>query len=104
MLFVQKKLIMVGSCKTLSTIPLLKLLIEKVEEQSGILNVSQKDIKIQEPIVEQNNKFWRYSWFINFGYFSHYKTKWKLVFFFVFLFFKYDWNMYIILKVFCNYL
>lgn len=57
MLFVQKKLIMVGSCKTLSTIPLLKLLIEKVEEQSGILNVSQKDIKIQEPIVEQNNKF-----------------------------------------------
>ncbi|XP_021612067.1 DNA replication ATP-dependent helicase/nuclease JHS1 isoform X4 [Manihot esculenta] len=53
----KKKLIMVGSCKTLSTIPLLKLLIEKVEEQSGILNVSQKDIKIQEPIVEQNNKF-----------------------------------------------
>ncbi|EXB40724.1 hypothetical protein L484_007307 [Morus notabilis] len=33
----EKKLIMVGSCKTLSKVPLLKLLLEKVEEQSGIL-------------------------------------------------------------------
>lgn len=41
---VQKKLIMVGSRKTLSNVPLLKLLIEKVEEQSSILNVSRKDI------------------------------------------------------------
>ncbi|OVA14827.1 DNA replication factor Dna2 [Macleaya cordata] len=40
----KKKLIMVGSCRTLSKVPLLKLLIEKVEEQSGILNVSKKDI------------------------------------------------------------
>lgn len=42
--FVQKKLIMVGSCRTLSKVPLLKLLIEKVEEQSGRLNVSMEDI------------------------------------------------------------
>ncbi|KAG5627158.1 hypothetical protein H5410_012376 [Solanum commersonii] len=40
----KKKLIMVGSCITLSTVPLLKLLIEKVEEQGGILSVSKKDI------------------------------------------------------------
>ncbi|KAK9273764.1 hypothetical protein L1049_018574 [Liquidambar formosana] len=40
----KKKLIMVGSCRTLSKVPLLKLLIEKVEEQSGILSVSKKDI------------------------------------------------------------
>ncbi|XP_010275324.1 PREDICTED: DNA replication ATP-dependent helicase/nuclease DNA2 [Nelumbo nucifera] len=40
----KKKLIMVGSCKTLSKVPLLKLLIEKVDEQSGILSVSKKDI------------------------------------------------------------
>ncbi|CAK9170419.1 unnamed protein product [Ilex paraguariensis] len=40
----KKKLIMVGSCRTLSKVPLLKLLIEKVEEQSGILSVSNKDI------------------------------------------------------------
>ena len=42
--FLQKKLIMVGSIRTLSKVPLLKLLIEKVEEQSGRLNVSIKDI------------------------------------------------------------
>ncbi|EXB70693.1 DNA2-like helicase [Morus notabilis] len=40
----KKKLIMVGSCKTLSKVPLLKLLLEKVEEQSGILNAPKKDI------------------------------------------------------------
>ncbi|GAV87672.1 Cas_Cas4 domain-containing protein/Dna2 domain-containing protein/AAA_11 domain-containing protein/AAA_12 domain-containing protein [Cephalotus follicularis] len=40
----KKKLIMVGSCKTLSKVPLLKLLIKKVEEQSGILSVTKKDI------------------------------------------------------------
>ncbi|KAL5973676.1 DNA replication ATP-dependent helicase/nuclease jhs1 [Asimina triloba] len=40
----KKKLIMVGSCKTLSTVPLLKLLIDKVHEQSGIVNVSKTDI------------------------------------------------------------
>lgn len=37
----KKKLIMVGSCRTLSKVPLLKLLIDKVGEQSGILNVSK---------------------------------------------------------------
>uniref|UniRef100_A0A5B7AJ85 DNA helicase n=2 Tax=Davidia involucrata TaxID=16924 RepID=A0A5B7AJ85_DAVIN len=41
----KKKLIMVGSCRTLSKVPLLKLLIEKVEEQSSILSVSKNDIK-----------------------------------------------------------
>ncbi|XP_065633249.1 DNA replication ATP-dependent helicase/nuclease JHS1-like [Quercus suber] len=40
----KKKLIMVGSCKTLSKVPLLKLLIKKVDEQSGILSVSKNDI------------------------------------------------------------
>ena len=40
----KRKLIMVGSCKTLSKVPLLKLLIKKVEEQSGILSLSKKDI------------------------------------------------------------
>ncbi|XAR54242.1 DNA helicase [Bertholletia excelsa] len=43
----KKKLIMVGSCRTLSKVPLLKLLIEKVEEQLGILNLSKKDISSQ---------------------------------------------------------
>ncbi|XP_062097786.1 DNA replication ATP-dependent helicase/nuclease JHS1 [Humulus lupulus] len=40
----KKKLIMVGSCKTLSKVPLLKLLIEKVEEQSGIVCAPKKGI------------------------------------------------------------
>ncbi|WJX75871.1 DNA helicase [Trifolium repens] len=40
----KRKLIMVGSRKTLLKVPLLKLLIKKVEEQSGILSVSKKDI------------------------------------------------------------
>ncbi|KAG7018906.1 DNA replication ATP-dependent helicase/nuclease DNA2, partial [Cucurbita argyrosperma subsp. argyrosperma] len=40
----KKKLIMVGSRKTLSKVPLLKLLIKKVEEQSGIFNVTRNDI------------------------------------------------------------
>lgn len=43
----QKKLIMVGSCKTLSKVPLLRLLIEKVEELSGMMVVSNKEIKYQ---------------------------------------------------------
>lgn len=40
----KKKLIMVGSCITLLNVPLLKILIEKVEEQGGILSISKKDI------------------------------------------------------------
>ncbi|KAL2337269.1 hypothetical protein Fmac_011715 [Flemingia macrophylla] len=40
----KRKLIMVGSQRTLSKVPLLKLLIKKVKEQSGILSVSKKDI------------------------------------------------------------
>ncbi|KAF6135363.1 hypothetical protein GIB67_027237 [Kingdonia uniflora] len=40
----KKKLIMVGSCKTLSKVPLLKLMIEKVDEQCGIMTVSKKDV------------------------------------------------------------
>ncbi|KAI7990969.1 DEAD-box ATP-dependent RNA helicase 39 [Camellia lanceoleosa] len=44
----KKKLIMVGSCKTLSKVPLLKLLIGKVEEQLGILSVSKKDLMHRE--------------------------------------------------------
>lgn len=41
---VQKKLIMVGSSKTLSGIPLLRLLLEKVNEQDGIVPVTNKDV------------------------------------------------------------
>lgn len=44
----KKKLILVGSCKTLSKVPLLKLLVEKIEEQSGIFNVSKIDINYGE--------------------------------------------------------
>lgn len=40
----KKKLIMVGSCRTLSKVPMLKLLIDKVDEQSGVMNMSKKDI------------------------------------------------------------
>ncbi|KAK7256275.1 hypothetical protein RIF29_29716 [Crotalaria pallida] len=40
----KRKLIMVGSRRTLSLVPLLKLLIKKVEEQSGILSLSKEDI------------------------------------------------------------
>ncbi|XP_061371204.1 DNA replication ATP-dependent helicase/nuclease JHS1 [Gastrolobium bilobum] len=40
----KRKLIMVGSRRTLLKVPLLKLLIKKVEEQSGILSPSKKDI------------------------------------------------------------
>ncbi|KAK1273977.1 hypothetical protein QJS04_geneDACA012087 [Acorus gramineus] len=40
----KKKLIMVGSCRTLSRVPLMKLLIEKVEIQDGILHISKNDI------------------------------------------------------------
>ncbi|KAB2626947.1 DNA replication ATP-dependent helicase/nuclease DNA2-like [Pyrus ussuriensis x Pyrus communis] len=45
-----KKLIMFGSCKTLSNVVLMKLLIEQVEQQSGILNVSNKDIKFNSEL------------------------------------------------------
>lgn len=38
---------MVGSCRTLSKVPLLKLMIEKVEELSGMVVVSKKEIKYQ---------------------------------------------------------
>lgn len=44
----KKKLIMVGSCRTLSKVPLLKLLINKVGEQSGILNVSKIEMNLRE--------------------------------------------------------
>ncbi|XP_057980952.1 DNA replication ATP-dependent helicase/nuclease JHS1 [Malania oleifera] len=44
----KKKLIMVGSCRTLSKVPLLKLLVENVEKQSGVLTVLEKDMKHQE--------------------------------------------------------
>ncbi|CAN1834714.1 DNA replication ATP-dependent helicase/nuclease JHS1 [Linum perenne] len=44
----KKKLIMVGSCRTLSKVPLLKLLVEKVAEQSGILKLGSNDINLQE--------------------------------------------------------
>ncbi|XP_020577562.1 DNA replication ATP-dependent helicase/nuclease DNA2 isoform X2 [Phalaenopsis equestris] len=40
----KKKLIMVGSCGTLSKVPLLKLLIDKVNELGGMLNISNKDL------------------------------------------------------------
>lgn len=43
----KKKLIMVGSCRTLSRVPLLRLLIEKVEEQGGIMSISKRDIKLK---------------------------------------------------------
>ncbi|KAL6559283.1 hypothetical protein OROGR_004400 [Orobanche gracilis] len=46
----KKKLIMVGSCRTLSKVPLLKLLIDKVEELSGVLVVSNKDINYQQQL------------------------------------------------------
>lgn len=44
----KKKLIMVGSCRTLSKVPLLKLLINKVGEQSGILNVPKIEMNLRE--------------------------------------------------------
>nr|XP_029123131.1 DNA replication ATP-dependent helicase/nuclease DNA2 isoform X1 [Elaeis guineensis] len=43
----KKKLIMVGSCKTLSRVPLLRLLIEKVNEQGGISHLSGKDVHLK---------------------------------------------------------
>jgi DNA replication ATP-dependent helicase Dna2 len=41
----KKKLIMVGSQRTLSRVPLLMLLLNKVKEQSGILNLLPGDLK-----------------------------------------------------------
>ncbi|WCJ23084.1 DNA replication ATP-dependent helicase/nuclease JHS1 [Euphorbia peplus] len=46
----KKKLIMVGSRKTLNNVPLLKLLMEKVDEQSGILDLSLQDISMHNNI------------------------------------------------------
>ncbi|TYH76445.1 hypothetical protein ES332_D04G086400v1 [Gossypium tomentosum] len=42
-----KKLIMVGSWGTLSKVPMLKLLIDKIDEQSGILSLSNDDFNHQ---------------------------------------------------------
>ncbi|GJN01915.1 hypothetical protein PR202_ga19219 [Eleusine coracana subsp. coracana] len=39
----KKKLIMVGSCGTLSKIPLLRFLVEKVSETGGLLDLTNKD-------------------------------------------------------------
>ncbi|CAN0842535.1 DNA replication ATP-dependent helicase/nuclease JHS1, partial [Linum grandiflorum] len=44
----KKKLIMVGSCRTLSKVPLLKLLVEKVAEQCGVLKLRSTDINLQQ--------------------------------------------------------
>ncbi|KAK6140588.1 hypothetical protein DH2020_025671 [Rehmannia glutinosa] len=52
----KKKLIMVGSCETLSKVPLLKLLIDKVEELSGMLVVSKKEINFQ-PQLKRCSQF-----------------------------------------------
>ncbi|URE06000.1 DNA replication factor Dna2 [Musa troglodytarum] len=46
----KKKLIMVGSCETLSRVPLLKLLIEKVNEQDGIVCISNNDLPCLEEL------------------------------------------------------
>ncbi|THU65599.1 hypothetical protein C4D60_Mb05t05340 [Musa balbisiana] len=46
----KKKLIMVGSCETLSRVPLLKLLIEKVNEQDGIVRISNSDLPCLEEL------------------------------------------------------
>ncbi|CAL9752324.1 unnamed protein product, partial [Musa acuminata subsp. burmannicoides] len=46
----KKKLIMVGSCETLSRVPLLKLLIEKVNEQDGIVCISKNDLPCLEEL------------------------------------------------------
>ncbi|PPD81166.1 hypothetical protein GOBAR_DD21903 [Gossypium barbadense] len=43
----KKKLIMVGSWGTLSKVPMLKLLIDKIDEQSGILSLSNDDFNHQ---------------------------------------------------------
>ncbi|CAI9781645.1 unnamed protein product [Fraxinus pennsylvanica] len=51
----KKKLIMVGSCRSLSKVPLLKLLIEKVEEQSGMLIISDKDFNINAELKRCSN-------------------------------------------------
>ncbi|KAH1038868.1 hypothetical protein J1N35_040611 [Gossypium stocksii] len=43
----KKKLIMVGSWRTLSKVPMLKLLIDTIDEQSGILSLSNDDFNHQ---------------------------------------------------------
>ena len=40
----QKKLIMVGSRGTLSTIPLLRLLVDKIAEIGGLLDLTNNDV------------------------------------------------------------
>lgn len=55
---VQKKLIMVGSCRTLSRIPLLKLLIEKVGQVGGILAVSDRDFDRQMKPLRRCGRGW----------------------------------------------
>ena len=46
----QKKLIMVGSRGTLSTIPLLRLLVDKVAEIGGLLEMTNNDVhSLREP-------------------------------------------------------
>lgn len=52
----QKKLIMVGSCRTLSKVPLLKLMTEKVEELSCMMVVSKKEINYQ-PQLKRCSQF-----------------------------------------------
>lgn len=59
-LLVQKKLIMVGSRETLSKVLLMKLLMEKVDEQSGILNVSKKDINFKRELKRCSQVRWLY--------------------------------------------
>lgn len=56
--WLQRKLIMVGSRKTLLKVPLLKLLIKKVEEQSGILSVSKKDIYQKGELIRCSQMRW----------------------------------------------
>ncbi|XP_051146312.1 DNA replication ATP-dependent helicase/nuclease JHS1 [Andrographis paniculata] len=46
----KRKLIMVGCCGTSSKVPLLKLLINKVEQLSGMFALSVKDIPISVPV------------------------------------------------------
>ncbi|KAJ3680646.1 hypothetical protein LUZ60_016924 [Juncus effusus] len=44
----KKKLIMVGSCRTLCGVPLLRLLIEKVEESDGVVHLSKENIRLSD--------------------------------------------------------
>ncbi|PKA53055.1 Pentatricopeptide repeat-containing protein [Apostasia shenzhenica] len=46
---------MVGSCGTLSKVPLLKFLIEKVHEQGGLLQISTKDLGLLKELNKCSN-------------------------------------------------